>query len=105
MDRKQLTNLLEAVRSVREAVFRMEQELLSALTAEQVRHDAPEGQRGSTPDEWFTLAELGDWLKISRTTVWRLIRDRRIPTYRVGRATRIRRRDVERWLEDEGRSL
>ena len=34
MDREQLTNLLEAVRSVRAGVFQMEQELLSALSAE-----------------------------------------------------------------------
>jgi excisionase family DNA binding protein len=104
MDRVQLTNLLEAVRSVREAVFRMEQELLSALTSEEVRRDAPESHRSNMPDEWFTLAELGDWLKDSRTTAYRLVRDRRIPSYRVGRATRVRRRDVERWMEDEGRS-
>src|SRR5215210_387854 len=89
MDREQLTNLLEAVRSVRAGIFQMEQELLSALSAEQVRRDAPESQRGNTPDDWFTLAELGDWLKISRTTAYRLIRERRIPSYRIGRATRV----------------
>ena len=70
MDRNHLVNLLEAVRSVRAAVFQMEQELLSSLTTEQVRRDAPESQRSNTPDEWFTLAELGDWLKIGRTTCW-----------------------------------
>jgi excisionase family DNA binding protein len=88
MNRERLTNILEAVRSVRAAVFQMEQELLSALTAEQVRRDAPESQRGNTPDEWFTLAELGEWLKVSRTTVYRLIREKRIPAYRVGRSPR-----------------
>jgi hypothetical protein len=65
MDREQLTNLLEAVRSVRAGVFQMEQELLSALSAEQVRRDAPASRGGNTPDEWFTLAELGEWLKVS----------------------------------------
>ncbi len=104
MDGERLVTLLEAVRSVRVAVFRMEQELLSALAAEQVLRAAPESQRGNKPDEWFTLAELGDWLKISRTTAYRLIRERYIPAYRIGRATRVRRRDVERWLEDEGRN-
>ena len=69
-----------------------------------MRHDGPEIQRGNMPDEWFTLAELGDWLKVSRTTVYRLIREKRIPAYRVGCSPRIRRRDVERWLEDEGGS-
>lgn len=104
MDREHLVSLLETVRNVRAAVFRMEQELLSALTAEQVRRDALESQRGNAPDEWFTLAELGDWLKISRTTAYRLVREKHIPAYRIGRATRVRRRDVERWLEEEGRS-
>ncbi len=104
MDRERLASLLEAARSVRAAVFQMEQELLSALTEEQVRRDAPESPRGNTPDEWFTLAELGAWLKVSRTTAHRLVREKRIPAYRIGRATRVRRRNVERWLEEEGRS-
>src|SRR5919107_2392493 len=105
MDRNRLSTLLEAVRSVRAGVFQMEQELLSALSAEQVRRDAPASRGGNTPDEWFTLAELGSWLKVSRTTAYRLVRDRHIPSYRIGRATRVRRRDVEQWLEDEGRSV
>jgi excisionase family DNA binding protein len=104
MDREQLTNLLEAVRSVRAGVFQMEQELLSALSAEQVRHDAPASRGDNKPDECFTLAELGEWLKVSRTTAYRLVREKRIPAYRIGRATLVRRHDVERWLEDEGRS-
>jgi excisionase family DNA binding protein len=104
MDREHLNRLLEAVRGVRVSVLQMEQELLSALSAAQIHCDAQESQRGNTPDEWFTLTELGDWLKISRTTAYRLIRDRHIPAYSIGRATRIRRRDVERWLENEGRN-
>jgi excisionase family DNA binding protein len=104
MEREQLTNLLEAVRSVRAEVFQMEQELLSALSAEQVRRDAPASRGGNTTDEWFTLAELGEWLKLSRTTAYRLVREKRIPAYRIGRATLVRRHDVKWWLEDEGRS-
>ena len=103
MDREHLVNLLEAVRGVRAAVFQMEQELLNALTAEQQRREASERQPGDKPDDWFTLAELGAWLKISRTTAYKLIREKSIPAYRIGRATRIRRRDVERWLEAKGR--
>lgn len=104
MDRERLFSLLEAVRSVREAVFRMEQELLGALNAEQVRSNAPKHPDHSTNDEWFTLAELGDWLKIGRTTAYKLVRERRIPAYRIGRATRVRRRDVDQWFEEEDRS-
>ena len=104
MDRNRLSSLLEAVRSVRAGIFQMEQALLSALSAEQLRGDALESRRGNAPDEWFTLVELGDWLKVSRTTAYRLVRERDIPAYRIGRATRLRRSDVERWLEDEARS-
>jgi len=60
MERERLISLLQAVRSLRAEVFRIEQELLSALTAEQIRCDAPESQRGNASDDWFTLAELGD---------------------------------------------
>lgn len=102
MDRERLVDLLEAVRSVRTAVTQMEEKLLAALTYEQAR-DLPESQPGNTSDDWFTLAELGDWLKVSRTTTYRLVRERHIPAYRIGRATRVRRRDVEQWLENEGR--
>lgn len=76
------------------------EDLLRALTTEE-RRDVAEGQRSDTPEDWFTFAELGDWLKVSRTTAYKLVRERHIPTYRIGRATRVRRRDVERWLEDE----
>jgi excisionase family DNA binding protein len=104
MDRNRLSSLLEAVRSVRAGIFQMEQEVLSALSAEQPHGEAPESRRGNAPDEWFTLAELGDWLKISRTTAYRLVRERDIPAYRIGRASRVRRSDLERWLEDAARS-
>jgi excisionase family DNA binding protein len=103
MERQRLAELLGAARGVREANFRMEQALLDALSEER-DSDLPGNERGRGSDEWFTLAELGDWLKVSRTAAYRLIRERRIPAYRVGRATRVRRRDVERWLEVEGRS-
>ena len=102
MDRERLVDLLEAVRGVRAAVLHMEEELLRALDTEQSRQVA-NARHGDTPDEWFTLTELGDWLKIGRTTAYKLVRERRIPAYRIGRATRVRRRDVEQWLEDEGK--
>src|SRR5215204_6927145 len=98
MDREQLTNLLEAIRSVWAGVFHMEQELLSALSAEQVRRDAPASRGGNTPDEWFTLPELGEWLKVSRTTAYRLVSSNELPGYRIGRAIRVRRMDIEKWL-------
>ena len=103
MERERLVELLGSVRGVREAVFRVEEALLEALSAERASDFlGDEHERGS--DERFKLAELGDWLKIIRTTAHRLTRVGRIAAYRIGRATRVRRRDVERWLEVEGKS-
>ena len=51
-------------------------------------------------EEWLTLAEVAAWLKVGRTTVYRLITSGAVPSYRVGRSVRVRRADVEGWLEE-----
>ena len=48
--------------------------------------------------EWLTPSALGEWLGIGRTTVYTLLHDQ-IPSHRVGRSIRIRRQDLEDWLE------
>jgi hypothetical protein len=70
MDTVSLVNLLEATRGVRTLAFKLEQELLNVLTAEQVRRDASETQRSDKPDDWFTLAELVH----NEVTSWRIAR-------------------------------
>jgi len=49
--------------------------------------------------EWFTTDELIRWLGIGRTKTYELLRTGKIPSYKIGRVRRIRRRDVEAWLE------
>jgi len=49
--------------------------------------------------EWFTTDELIRWLGIGRTKTYELLRTGEIPSYKIGRVRRIRRRDVEAWLE------
>lgn len=101
MDVVHLGKMLDAVRDVRAATAQLEQELLTALAVTQSHRSSEELNRTS-PDEWMTQVELADWLKISRTTVWRLIRKGGIPVHRIGRTVRVRRSDVERWLVEEG---
>jgi excisionase family DNA binding protein len=91
--------LLEAVRAVQDSVSRLEREIMSAM-AEDGRRTPPPPDSSDTTAEWFTLAELGEWLKVSRTTAHGLVSSRELPSYRVGRAIRVRRADVERWLEE-----
>ena len=101
MDAVHLSKMLDAVRDVRAATAQLEQELLTALAVNQP-HGSSEEPNRTGPDEWMTQGELADWLRISRTTVWRLIREGCIPVHRIGRTVRVRRSDVERWLVEEG---
>jgi putative molybdopterin biosynthesis protein len=54
---------------------------------------------GSKHEEWLTIEELGRWLRLGRSKTYELIWNGEIPAYRIGRVLRIRRRDVEAWLE------
>ena len=49
--------------------------------------------------EWFTTDELVRWLEIGRTKTYEMLRSGDIPSYKIGRIRRIRRQDVDAWLE------
>jgi excisionase family DNA binding protein len=49
--------------------------------------------------EWYTVDELQRWLRLGRSKTYELITSGEIPSYRIGRVLRIRRQDVEVWLE------
>jgi excisionase family DNA binding protein len=49
--------------------------------------------------EWFTTDGLVRWLGLGRTKTYQLLRSGELPSYKIGRVRRIRRRDVEAWLE------
>jgi excisionase family DNA binding protein len=50
--------------------------------------------------EWLSVADLCELLGIGRTLAYQLIAERTIPAVRVGRAIRVRKADVEEWLEE-----
>jgi len=47
-------------------------------------------------DEILTVREVADYLKLSRTTVWRWCNRGRLPAFKVGRGWRIHREEVEK---------
>ena len=49
--------------------------------------------------EWFSAEELRRWLGLGKTKVQELLQTGEIPSYRIGRVRRIRRADVEYFLE------
>ena len=47
----------------------------------------------------LTIDELAAYLKISRSTLYKLAQDGRVPCQKVGRHWRFRKQAIDRWLE------
>ena len=54
--------------------------------------------------QWFTVDEAAKYLRISRRTVYKLVKDGRLPVYTVGaeRHRRFRREDLDAALRPAG---
>lgn len=52
-------------------------------------------------DELLTVAEVADLLRVSTMTVYRLIRGGDLAAVRVGRNYRVRRGDLDAYLEQQ----
>ena len=50
--------------------------------------------------ELMTIDEAARYLKVCRKTLYRWLRAGRLKGYRVGRQWRLRRADLDRWLEE-----
>lgn len=50
-------------------------------------------------DRLFTVGEVAEHMRVSNMTVYRLIKAGAMPAVRVGKSYRIRRRDLESYLE------
>jgi excisionase family DNA binding protein len=52
-----------------------------------------------TDDQFLTTEEVLEYLQVNLRTVYRLIKAGTLPAVRVGRQWRVRRRDLDAWLE------
>lgn len=52
------------------------------------------------PSGVLTIAELSVYLKIPRSTLYKLVREGRIPSQKVGRHWRFRKKAIDRWLDE-----
>ena len=50
-------------------------------------------------DAVLTIDELADYLKISKSTIYKLAQDRRVPAQKVGKHWRFRKAAIDRWLD------
>jgi len=48
----------------------------------------------------LTIKELADYLKIPKSTLYKLVREGNVPSQKVGRHWRFRKEAIDRWLEN-----
>ena len=48
----------------------------------------------------LTIEELAAYLKIPKSTLYKLVREGKIPSQKIGRQWRFRKKAIDRWLED-----
>jgi excisionase family DNA binding protein len=55
----------------------------------------------SPSDQIFTIKELSEHLRVHPTTIYRLLRQGRLPGFRVGSNWRFSREAIEQWERDQ----
>jgi len=50
-------------------------------------------------DNVLTIAELSAYLKIPKSTLYKLVREGKIPSQKVGRHLRFHREYIDKWLK------
>jgi len=51
------------------------------------------------PDEVMTIEELADYLKISKSTLYKLVQDGGMPAQKVGKRWRFHKHAIDEWLK------
>jgi excisionase family DNA binding protein len=49
--------------------------------------------------DWLTTLETARWLGVTQKTVYRLVNDGKLAAFKLGRVVRIRRTDLDAFLE------
>jgi excisionase family DNA binding protein len=58
------------------------------------------GQTGSD-SQVLNASEVSEMLKIHTTTLYRMVREGKIPSFRVGTEWRFRLDEIERWMNEQ----
>jgi excisionase family DNA binding protein len=64
------------------------------------RENLEQEEREPESREWLSPQELAEFLNIGRTTSYRLLRENRIPSSRIGRLRRVHVADVRRFMAE-----
>ena len=52
-------------------------------------------------DTILTVTEIADYLRVHRSTIYRLLARREIPAFKVGGDWRLNASQVERWIKEQ----
>jgi len=47
---------------------------------------------------FMTVKEVSEYLRVSRASIYRLVKERKIPVNRIGKHFRFRKRIIDEWL-------
>jgi excisionase family DNA binding protein len=53
----------------------------------------------------LTLPEVATFLKVPKSTIYKLARERRIPGHKVGKHWRFFQDEIEMWVQDSGKEM
>ena len=51
-------------------------------------------------DAVMTIAELAEYLKVSKSTLYKLVQEGKVPGQKVGRHWRFRKETIDHWLDE-----
>ena len=57
---------------------------------------------GFEPDDVLTIDELSVYLKIPKSTLYKIVREGKIPCQKIGRHWRFHRSAINDWLKEHG---
>lgn len=63
--------------------------------------NSTQGMAQAQSDQIFTIKELSEHLRVHPTTIYRLLRQGRLPGFRVGSNWRFSREAIEQWERDQ----
>ena len=53
-------------------------------------------------NDLLTLSEVSTFLKVPKSTIYKLARERRLPGHKVGKHWRFVREEIEAWVQNAG---
>ena len=77
----------------------IETSVCSAEETQRVAQEHSATVASTSSGRFFTISEVCDLLRVSRTTVWRIMNQQGLRVIRVGGMKRIREHDLEMWIE------